>query len=48
MKQQDSSCLVRSITVDLTHYAAKASLCLDFFFQIIVFIARYSHVVIFR
>ena len=38
---------VRSVLI-LTHYAAKASLCLDFFLQIIVFIARYSHVVIFR
>lgn len=32
----------------LTHYATKASLCLDLFLQIIVFITWYSHVIIFR
>ena len=34
--------------VTLTHYTTKARLCLDLFLQIIVFIARYSHVIVFR
>ena len=41
------TCIDHSVAI-LTHYATKASLCLDLFFQIIVFIARYSHVIIFR